>query len=131
MYIADSTDEAADALLILWHDPRLPSDRCIRPEEGQALHEVRGELLMKMNKPDSISRACALIDARKQIEQMREQLQGMHDMIQVLTKQRFALAKLSATGPAFLNPLEAMEAESIRDEILNVLDMNPDGTKKR
>ena len=40
------------------------------------------------------------------------------------------LAKLSAKGPAFFNPLEAMAAEKIRDEILSRMGLNPDGTLK-
>jgi len=39
------------------------------------------------------------------------------------------LAKLSADGPAFDNPLDAMAAKQGRDMILFGVGLNPDGTK--
>jgi hypothetical protein len=39
------------------------------------------------------------------------------------------LARLAAKGPAFDNPLEAMAAGKIRDEVLCDIGLNPDGTK--
>lgn len=38
------------------------------------------------------------------------------------------LAKLAAKGPAFFNPLEALDAERCRDLILSQNGMNPDGS---
>lgn len=38
------------------------------------------------------------------------------------------LARLAAKGPAFFNPLEALDAERVRDLILAENGMNPDGT---
>lgn len=49
------------------------------------------------------------------------------------TQKRLAvlLAKLAATGPAFLNPLEALDAERCRDLILSENGLNPDGSVKK
>lgn len=41
------------------------------------------------------------------------------------------LARLSADGPAFMNPLTVYEAKSIRNEILAKHGMNPDGSFKK
>lgn len=43
-------------------------------------------------------------------------------------QEKIMLAKLAATGPAFFNPLDAMEAEKLRDKLLRSVRINPDGT---
>lgn len=45
-----------------------------------------------------------------------------------LSQGSMLLAKLSATGPAFTNPLHQQAAEEFRNRVLGSVGLNPDGT---
>jgi len=62
--------------------------------------------------------ARSLKGAQNEVRRLRKcVLDLIHENMR-LARDRRTLAKLAAEGPAFFNPLEAMAAEKIRDEIL-------------
>ena len=63
-----------------------------------------------------------------ELERSEFRLRDLFIECELLQHERRELAKLAATGPAFFNPLWAMEAEKIRDRVLRELGMNPDGS---
>lgn len=75
-------------------------------------------------KPKSLS------GATRRVRELERQIAARDQLLDRWKLERRQLAKLAATGPAFSNPLEAMEAEKLRDGILTSLGMRPDGTFK-
>jgi hypothetical protein len=75
-------------------------------------------------------KAKTLSGAQRRVRELLKQRDEANEVIGRLMHERIQLAKLAAKGPAFFNPLEAMEAEQIRDLVLARLNMNPDGTFK-
>lgn len=67
-------------------------------------------------------------NAEKRIRLLERRIQDYEQICTRMDRQIALLAKLSATGPAFFNPLEAMAAETLRDEVLTKLKLNPDGS---
>lgn len=67
--------------------------------------------------------------AQRTARYLRKQLNEAHEQIKKLHTERVALAKLAAKGPCFFNPLDVMQAEKYRDQILlQYCKMLPDGT---
>lgn len=62
--------------------------------------------------------AKSLPSAQRLARYLRKQLDEAHERIARFHQDRLLLAKLAAKGPCFHNPLEAMAAETVRDEIL-------------
>lgn len=56
---------------------------------------------------------------------------AMREWAKEVERRELALALLCADGPAFANPLAAMAAKKIRDEVLARHGVNSDGTKAR
>lgn len=75
-------------------------------------------------------KAKSLTGAQRRVRELQQQIVALNNLLNQWNRDRIALAKLAATGPAFFNPLEAIAAEQIRDAILAKLKMNPDGTFK-
>jgi len=69
-----------------------------------------------------------LSGAAKRVAQLQTQRDERESLLKQWSSDRIALAKLAATGPAFVNPLEAIAAVKLRDQILMKAGMNPDGT---
>ena len=59
------------------------------------------------------------------LEKVIEEYRGIVDRFE---HERIMLAKLAATGPAFMNPLAAMAAVKLRDNLLLREGLNPDGS---
>lgn len=76
-------------------------------------------------------KAKTLSGAQRRVRELMKQREALNDLIEQLVRERHMLAKLAAKGPAFFNPLEVMEAEQLRDAVLDRLGMNPDGTFKK
>jgi len=68
---------------------------------------------------------------REVIREMSQKATEQQHLIEGLHKERVALARLAAKGPAFSNPIEAWEAEALRDLILASIGLNPDGTTRK
>lgn len=66
--------------------------------------------------------------AERRVRQLEKQTATLKAIAKKFYSERIMLAKLAAKGPAFFNPLHAMEAATVRDEILRKLNMNPDGS---
>ena len=70
-----------------------------------------------------------LSGAQAMVRSLTKQRNEAHDLIHRMHREMILLAKLAAKGPAFFNPLEAMEAEQLRDRVLRQFcGLNPDGT---
>jgi hypothetical protein len=69
-----------------------------------------------------------LSGATRRVRQLEKQIAERDATIEACAQAVAMLAKLAAKGPAFFSPLAAMEAEKLRDKILDILGMNPDGT---
>ena len=63
-------------------------------------------------------KARSLKGAEAQVRNCRKQIRQRDEVIDRLIGERNALAKLAADGPQFNNPIEAMAAKKIRDEVL-------------
>lgn len=72
--------------------------------------------------------AKSLAGAQTEVRRLRRKNAELIETLDQMVAQRNQLAKLAATGPAFFNPLEIIEAKRIRDFILYNLNMNPDRT---
>lgn len=59
-----------------------------------------------------------LAGATREVRQLRKQNEAHRRWIEILAHHRHLLAKLAATTPQFDNPLEAMRAQNIRDQVL-------------
>ncbi len=66
--------------------------------------------------------------AVRRIRQLEKQKEVLDTLLEEYARDRKQLAMLAAKGPCFFNPLVAMEAQTLRDEILKDMGMNPDGT---
>ena len=75
-------------------------------------------------------KAKSLSGAERKVRDMQKVIDSLKDVIARFDAERVMLAKLAAKGPAFYNPLEAAAAEKIRDELLNQIGLNPDGSPK-
>jgi len=64
-------------------------------------------------------RAKSITGAQRRVRDLERQVQERDALLERWNKERQLLARLAAKGPAFFNPLEAMYAEKIRDEILD------------
>lgn len=66
--------------------------------------------------------------AVRRIRELEKIVASYGAIVSRLNNERQLLAKLAARGPCFYNPLEAMVAEKLRDDILRRVQLNPDGT---
>lgn len=67
--------------------------------------------------------------AERRIRQLKMQLADAVALLDRYHRERIALAKLAAKGPAFYNLLDVYDAEAVRDEILrHHCRMKPDGS---
>ncbi|MBC7773443.1 MAG: hypothetical protein H7210_13180 [Pyrinomonadaceae bacterium] len=74
-------------------------------------------------------RAKSLRGAQTYVRALIKQVDHMTKLFEEAHAHRTQLAKLSATGPAFYNPIEATNAQQVRDEILRAwCKMKPDGS---
>lgn len=73
-------------------------------------------------------KARSLKAAENRVNLLQRHLQELDAIARRYKLERDAIAKLAATGPAFFNPLDAAEAEGIRNRVLREQRMNPDGT---
>ena len=76
----------------------------------------------------SIYKAKSLAGAERRVRRLQGQIVTLNQILDRWKQERNLLAKLTAAGPAFSNPLEAMAAEKLRNEILAGLGIAPDGT---
>lgn len=77
-------------------------------------------------------RAKTLSGAQTYVRNLKRQLEHVTRLFEDAHDDRVAVAKLSADGPCFNNPLEAAAAKVRRDKILrDWCRLNPDGTPKR
>lgn len=72
----------------------------------------------------------SLAGAADYVRCLRNQIDAYEEHAKRANKGLRLLAMLAAKGPAFSNPLDAWEAETIRDDILRQLGMKPDGSPK-
>ncbi len=72
--------------------------------------------------------AKSITGAERMVRSLQKQVVTLDAIATKWNHERKMLAKLAATGPAFFNPLDVMDAERIRDEILAQIGMRPDGT---
>lgn len=70
----------------------------------------------------------SLSGAERYVRCLHSQLEDYERYSKAMRRELLILAKLSAKGPCFFNPLDAWEAESIRDKILRQVGLTPDGT---
>lgn len=63
-------------------------------------------------------KATSLKAAERRVRQLQKQIAVRDDLLDRFDRERRMLAKLAARTPQFFNPLEAMEAEKIRDRLL-------------
>jgi hypothetical protein len=74
-------------------------------------------------------KAKTLSGAQTRVRQLLKQREEYSELIGRFRRERKLLAMLAAKGPCFYNPLDAFEAENIRDRILaNECRLKPDGT---
>lgn len=73
-------------------------------------------------------KARSLKAAEKRVNLLRRHVQELDAIARFYKLERDLIARLAATGPAFFNPLDAAEAEGIRNRVLREQRMNPDGT---
>lgn len=75
-------------------------------------------------------KAKSLKGAERRVRELMRICDSWRQVAEQFNSERLMLAKLAAKGPTFFNPLDAMAAEKVRDEILDRLGINPDGTFK-
>lgn len=75
-------------------------------------------------------KAKSIAGAERRVRQLQAQINVMNQILDRWKAERNLLARLAATGQAFFNPLDAMAAEKLRNELLASLGMHPDGTFK-
>jgi hypothetical protein len=68
-----------------------------------------------MNKP---YKAKTLSGAERRVRELQGQVVALNELLDRWKQERVLLAKLAAADPMFLNPLEAMAAETLRDQLL-------------
>ena len=66
--------------------------------------------------------------AVRRIRQLEKIVVDCSGLLKRFDDERKSLAMLAADGPCFFNPLVAMEAKQLRDELLRQMKLNPDGT---
>jgi hypothetical protein len=64
-------------------------------------------------------KAKSITGAQIRVRQLERLLGKYKDLVNKFDKDRILLAKLAAKTPQFFDPLVAMEAEQLRDRILN------------
>ena len=75
-------------------------------------------------------KARSIEGAETRVRQLQKQYDDLDKLARKYHLERNLLAMLSATGPCFNNPLEAMMAEQVRDDVLRIsCRLNPDGTQ--
>lgn len=62
--------------------------------------------------------AKSLISAQREVRALRKQRKELNRLLDKGWQNQKALARLAAKTPQFSNPLDAWEAEKLRDEIL-------------
>jgi hypothetical protein len=70
----------------------------------------------------------SLPSAIREVRKYRRLIAAYQRTCTKLDAERNVMAKLAADGPCFFNPLEAMEAKRLRDEVLLAQGLAPDGT---
>jgi len=73
-------------------------------------------------------KAKSLAGAQRRVRELQKQLQERDRYAVIYRSQALLMAKLAAKGPVFYSPLEAMEAETLRDKLLAQQGINPDGS---
>ena len=73
----------------------------------------------------------SIAGAVRRIRELQRQVDYLQEIVRKWEQDRILLAKLAAKGPAFDNPLVAWEAEKVRDAVLSLSGLNPDGSFKR
>lgn len=77
-------------------------------------------------------KAKTLKGAEERVRMLEKRIREYEDICTRLIGERIALAKLAATGPAFLDPMHAWKAEWIRNTILEKeCGLKPDGSPVR
>lgn len=66
--------------------------------------------------------------ADRRVRELLKQIDEAETIMCRLAADRIALAKLAATGPAFMNAMDAVEAVILRDNVLKNINLHPDGT---
>lgn len=72
-------------------------------------------------------KARSLKGAERRVRELLKQRAYHIEILENWNKERKLLAKLAAEGPCFDNPLIAHEAKKIRDHILSLMNLGPDG----
>ena len=70
----------------------------------------------------------SLTGAIRRVRELQKLVDQYRELFDRWYEERKLLAKLAATGPCFYDPLEAMAAEELRDDILRNCRLMPDGS---
>ncbi len=65
------------------------------------------------------SKAKAMKAAESAVRSLTKQRAELEELLKIFDRERSLLAKLAAKTPQFYNPFDVLEAEKIRDRILN------------
>ena len=66
--------------------------------------------------------------AEQRLNQVEKKLEQERDRVERHRQNMLLLAKLAADGPCFDNPLNAMEAKALRNDLLYQAGLRPDGS---
>lgn len=72
-------------------------------------------------------KAKSISGAERKVRRLQKTVAEYEAIIDRFKHEQMMLAKLAATGPAFMNPFNVIAAEKLRDDLLRREGMNPDG----